>query len=81
MEKKEILIDIENIFKTILDNDDLELSPESTPNDIEQWDSLNHMQLLNAVEKKFEIKFKLKEMMNFKNVGDICDAVMEKKSG
>ena len=49
-----------------------------TDNDIEEWDSLNHINIVVAVEKKFDIKFTTKEIMTYENVGQFASAVNEK---
>ena len=55
MEK--ILSKLQEIYQDVLDNEDIELTLETTADDIEEWDSLSHVQLVVAIEKAFEIKF------------------------
>lgn len=78
MERNEIILKTEEIFKTIFDDENLKLTDEMTAADVKGWDSLTHIQLIVSVEKKFEIKFSLKEIMNLKNVGDLIDTIKEK---
>jgi len=73
--KQEILKQLNGIFKDVMDNDKIVLSETSTANDIEEWDSLNHIQLVVAIEKHFKIRFTTQEIQQWKNVGDIYDSV------
>ena len=54
---------------------DLVLRRETTAKDVEEWDSLTHVQLMVAVEKRFKVRFSAKQIQGFKNVGEMCDAV------
>jgi len=80
MEKKEILAQLNEIFKQELDNDDITLTYESTGYDIEEWDSLSHIHLVVAAEKHFKIKFTTAEIQNFKKAGEMCDCIEQKLS-
>ena len=66
------------IFIEVLDNDTIELREETTADDIEEWDSLNHVRLIIAVEKHFNIKFTSSEIRSFNNVGDMCETITAK---
>jgi len=78
MEKPLILEQVELIFKDVLDNDEIVLNLETTTQDIDEWDSLSHIQLVIAIEKKFKIKFTSSEMLTWKNVGEIVNSISEK---
>ncbi|WP_302566764.1 acyl carrier protein [Culturomica massiliensis] len=78
MEKSEILKRIQAIFQDVLDNEDIELNAETTAEDIEEWDSLSHIQLIVAIEKEFKIKFTSKEILSWKNVGEMIECIMFK---
>ena len=78
MEKQEILNQVQEIFRDILDNEDIVLTNETTANDVEEWDSLSHIQLIVAIEKHFKIKFTSKEMLLWKNVGEMVDCIASK---
>jgi acyl carrier protein len=75
MEEQEILSQVVEIFKDELDNEEIELSMESTAKDIEDWDSLSHIHLMVAIEKHFKIRFTSSEISNFKNVGEMVETV------
>lgn len=66
------------IFKDVLDNDSLVIVYETTAEDVEDWDSLTHIQLVVAVEKHFNIRFTSSEIQSFKNVGEMCEAIIVK---
>lgn len=78
MERSEILQKINEVFIDNLDNDDIVLTESSTADDIEEWDSLTHVQLVVAVEKKFKIRFNAKEIQSWKNVGEMIDSIITK---
>ena len=78
MERKEIFNKLSEIFIDVLDLDEVELTDETSANDIEEWDSLSHIQLIVAIEKAFGIKFTSLEIMNWKNVGEMVNTMEEK---
>jgi acyl carrier protein len=79
MEITDILNEVNSIFKKIFENDAIIVSLETVADDIDEWDSLNHTTMIVEVEKHFGVKFKLKEIMGFKNVGDMCRTVKIKQ--
>lgn len=79
MERKEIFKKLNVIFEDVLDLDGIpELTEETSADDIEEWDSLSHIQLIVAIEKAFGIKFTSKEIMKWQNVGEMVDTIEEK---
>ncbi|MES2826869.1 MAG: acyl carrier protein [Bacteroidota bacterium] len=78
MEKDEILIKVQDIFKDVLDNEDIVLTPETTADDVDDWDSLTHIQLIVAIEKAFKIKFTSKEILSWSNVSEMIDCIATK---
>ena len=81
MEYNDILKQINDIFIDVLDNDKIKLTPETTASDVEDWDSLNHIQLIVAIEKKFKIRFNSAEINSWKNVGEMCAAIDKRLKG
>ena len=79
MDNMQVLKEVNEIFIDVLDEDEIVLKRETTADDIEDWDSLVHMQLILAIEKHFNIKFISSEILKFKNVGEMCDSIVEKK--
>ena len=63
------------IFSEVFDDDALIIKPEMTANDVEGWDSLSHVNLIIAVENKFNIRFSQKELLVLKNVGDLLNCI------
>lgn len=70
---------LNGIFREVFNNEGIDIKPEMTANDIEGWDSFSHLTLILAIEARFNIKFSLKEIMGFKNVGDLIKAIAQKK--
>ena len=78
--KEEILSQVNGIFRDVLENDKLVIKQETTGDDVEEWDSLTHLQLVIAIEKHFKIRFTSSEIINFNNVGEMCDGILAKLS-
>ena len=78
MERNDILKQVEEIFREELELDDLELTDETTAEDVEGWDSLSHVQLVAAMEEAFGIEFKSREILSWDNVGDLVDCIQKK---
>ncbi|MBP1672854.1 MAG: acyl carrier protein [Bacteroidetes bacterium] len=78
MEKTAILSQIQEIFRDILDDDTLILQYETTAQDVEEWDSLTHIQLIVAIEKHFKIKFTSREILSWKNVEEMVESTFIK---
>lgn len=75
-----ILLQLQTIFSEVLKRDELTLTPQSTSAEVEGWDSLTHMQLIAQIEKHFGVRFNFREVVKFKNVGDLCNAIAAKLS-
>lgn len=78
MNKNQILEEVQEIFRDVLDNEEIVLASETVADDIEEWDSLSHIQLIVAIEKHFKVKFSSKEILSWKNVGEMVDALAAK---
>lgn len=78
MEQKELLVKVQDIFRDVLDNEDIELTMETTAEDIEEWDSLSHIQLIVAIEKELKIKFTSKEILSWSDVGEMIESISRK---
>jgi acyl carrier protein len=75
MDSHTILEELQSIFREILDQPDLILTRQSNSNNVEDWDSLAHINLVTAIEKRYKIKFALAELQDLKDVGDMIDLI------
>ena len=78
MTREEIFDGVQDIFRDIFDEDGMVIKNATSSDEIEDWDSLNHINLVSAIEKEFKIKFALGELMTLKDVGAMVDLMMEK---
>lgn len=69
---------VQEIFRDIFDDQDLVIVDSSNSETIEDWDSLNHINLVVAIEKDFGIKFNFNELSGLKDVGAMIDLILEK---
>ena len=75
------LTQVGEIMVDIFDLDDLEVTPDTTAADVEEWDSLSHIRLMVAIERHFGIKFSNAEIEALQNVGDLVKAIDSKTAG
>lgn len=75
--EKEIYIALNKIFSDIFD-EKITLTADTTADDIEDWDSLEHINIINAVEKRFKMKFRMGEISSMKNVGEMVRIISER---
>jgi acyl carrier protein len=80
MEEKDIAVKLESVFQRVLERNDITITRDMTADDVENWDSLRHVQLVTQVEEAFGVKFKLREVLGLKNVGDLIDLIQMKKA-
>ncbi len=73
-----ILEPLNEIFCEVFDDDDIELTPEMTADDVDGWDSLSHVNLIVTIETRFKIRFTQKELLTFKNAGDLMNSIESK---
>ena len=78
MTRETIIEKLTEIFRDVLDDETLVITPETTANDVPEWDSLSHMMLLSEIESVFEYKFSMKQSLGMKNIGEMID-ILEKK--
>lgn len=72
---------LNDIFRTVFDDKAIQIAPEMTANDIDNWDSLSHVDLIMAVEARFKIRFNQKELLTMKNIGDLHRTIETKITG
>ena len=80
MDHASIKQEITDIFEEVMDLDDVALADDTTANDIEEWDSLSHIRLIIAIERRFGIKFTNAEIESLKKFGDLVALVGRKKA-
>ena len=78
MQNEALLEQVQEIFRDVLDDEEIVLQDISTAEDVEGWDSLTHIQLIVAIEKHFKIKFTSKEILSWKNVRELVDCLAAK---
>lgn len=81
MDNTRIIQELTPIFSDILDQPNLQLSPESNASNVEGWDSLAHINLVVAIQKRYRIKFALGELQDLKNLGEMAALIQKKTSG
>ncbi len=72
------ITDLQEIMIDIFDDDDLTITRDTTADDIDDWDSLTHISLIIAIEKKWNVKFSHAEISELKNVGEFLDLLSTK---
>tara|TARA_B100000035_G_C20831501_1_gene478926 strand:+ start:316 stop:561 length:246 start_codon:yes stop_codon:yes gene_type:complete len=76
--KEQIIKEINIIFMDVLDDEDIVISESTTSDDVDDWDSLNHIHLVVAIEKHFKIRFTSEEIQSWKDVGEMIINMQEK---
>ena len=78
MEREEILVQLQGIFRDVLKNEGIVLEEETTADAVEGWDSLAHVSLVMGMENHFGVKFSVKEMLKWDTVGKMVDSISSK---
>ena len=81
MDETNIYSALQDIFRDILDDDDIVLTATTSAADIPEWDSFNHVNIIVASEMRFGVKFRAAELDDLKNVGDFVALVQQKING
>ncbi len=79
MNNNDLLHELQGIFARVFNDDQINIEASTTADDVDAWDSLNHAILIDTIEKHFHLKFDLMDMLNMRNVADICERILEKK--
>lgn len=77
MTRNELMAGLQEIFREQFDDETIVLKDETTAADIEDWDSLAHMELIARVEAQYSIQFSLGEINSFANVGEMRDCILK----
>ena len=75
---EEIYERLNEVFRDVFDDDSIEVNEDTTAADIEDWDSLNHITLIDAVESEFGVHFTMGEVSGMKNVGEMAQIIKER---
>jgi len=78
MTSDDLLPEVQEIFRDVLDEPKLVLTRESNAETVPDWDSLAHVNLITAIEKRYKVKFALGELQGLKHVGDLLDLLAQK---
>ena len=76
MERNKILEEINEIARDVFENENILLNETTTAADIEEWDSLSHLNFISDIEEKYAVTLTLAEISESKNVAEIVDAVI-----
>lgn len=76
MTREAIYERLNRVFQDVFDDDSIMVEDATTSADIEDWDSLEHINLVSAVEKEFGIKFTMGQVVTMKNVGEMVDIIL-----
>lgn len=76
MTREEVYERLNEVFREVFDDESIEVCDKTTSDDIEDWDSLEHINLVDAVEQEFDIKFTMAQVVGMKNVGEMVDVIL-----
>lgn len=71
MEEGQIYVRLTEVFHNVFDDDSIQVTPQLSAKDVDDWDSLTHIRLILTVEKAFKVKFSATEIGKLENVGDL----------
>ena len=75
MTREDIFETLTEVFRDVFDDESIEINDDTTSDDIDDWDSLEHINLIAAVEMEFGIKFNMGQIVTMKNVGEMVDII------
>ena len=76
MSREEVLSKLQDIIRDVFDDEDIEIDEETVALDVDGWDSLAHITLMETIEGEFDVDFSMKEIVSVKNVGQIVDLIL-----
>ncbi|MBR3056895.1 MAG: acyl carrier protein [Clostridiales bacterium] len=77
MTREEVYERLNQVVREVLDDEDIELHDETVADDVEGWDSFEHINIIVAVEEEFGFKFPMGKTIKMKNVGEMVDLILE----
>lgn len=81
MTREEVFVVLNEVFQDVFDDETITVTDTTTSEDIEDWDSLEHINLIAAVEQEFGMKFTMGQVVTMKNVGEMADIIMSRIKG
>ncbi|MCR5599736.1 MAG: acyl carrier protein [Ruminococcus sp.] len=78
MNINEIIPRLNEVFRDVFGDPSISVTPDTTSADIEDWDSIEHINLIGAVESEFGMRFKMREVSGMKNVGEMINIIQER---
>lgn len=78
MHEEQIYAELTDVFRDVMDDETIVLRPDLTADDVEEWDSFNHINLIVATEQRFGIKFQTAELESMQNIGHLVDIIRRK---
>jgi acyl carrier protein len=78
MDSDELLTGVQEVFRDVFDEPTLTITRQSSAETVEDWDSLTHVNLVMAIERRYKVKFGLGELQQLKDVGDLLDLLAQK---
>lgn len=78
MTREEVFEKLNEVFRDVFDDDDITVTDTTTADDIDDWDSLSHINLIVSIENEFGMKFSMGETTHLKNVGEMVDIILER---
>ena len=81
MTREAVFEKLNEVFRDVFEDDDITVEDATTAADVDGWDSLEHINLINAVEQEFDIKFNMGQIVSMKNVGEMADIIISKLQG
>ena len=76
MSREEVFMKLNDIFRDVFDDDGITVTDVTVADDIEGWDSLEHINLLAVIEQEFGMKFNMGQVVSMKNVGEMADIII-----
>lgn len=80
MNRDEVLQKLNEVFREVFDDDSISLTEKSTVSEIQDWDSLEFVNIIVAVMSTFNIKFSIEELKSLENIGAMVDLIIIRRS-
>ena len=76
MTREEVYARLNKVFREVFDDESIAVNDNTTADDIEDWDSFEHINLVVAVEEEFSFKIPMGKVVTMKNVGEMVDIIL-----